>query len=889
MKTNIFTYSAAHLMLLSTLTPSSIVAQDNTNVSDENSRIIITGSRIARTELEGSSSVITLTAEDIQAQGFSTVAEALRSLSQATGFVESEQAAATVQNAYAVNLRGFGPGRNLVLLNGQRISDYPMPFGGESNFVNLAQIPAGIIERIEIMTGGASSIYGSDAISGVINIITKTAVSDHQISLRAGTTTEGGGDTYRIQFSGGKNFAKTNMTYALEYFNTGLITGDDRDYLDSIDDIPAINANDGYGLGWLINTPFQDADGDGYPFVDPAGICEQFSSFNRVLFPAPGEPGQPLPYGGYYCDYDNIGENSLRNEREWLNAFFNVSHNLGEYREIYATIMLWDNTSESIPWERFYFFQTPQIDARRLFSINELGTRSEKFDESSFNISAGMRGTFGETNDYEINLSHSIAKFKNTGFAFKTNAVNQYFLSNDTVTDPYYPLNRENFDKPLTPEIYQTLSGEYYNDADSHSTTLQAILSGELYESATEPAGYALVVEYASQKYDIDPDPNLFSTGDDPFYFMGSTIGGGERDRYAVGFEVRSPLGEQVILTSALRYDKYDDETDVDDALTYNVGVEFRPSEMLLLRAKTATSFRAPDMHYVFAEQTELFGVSQDTYLCRLNGFGDDCPFRQSVDIISGGSKQLKEEEGKSNSVGLVLQPNENFSVSLDYYELELEDIVVSMNVEKLLSREADCLIGQKENGDSVDSSSAECTDALNRTIRTNDGFLTGVSLQPINNSFLEQNGVDANIRYTLPTADSGLWRAELSYSYILDYNIQEFSDDPVEDIRKQFEPYEKLRFSVLWAMASFDINLFVNRIGETALFDETGMIDPWTTYNLNLGYQIDAQSKLELIINNLTDEEAPVDTTSVVVPYFNAGVYNAFGREVFVEYKYRF
>ena len=167
-------------------------------------KVTVTGSRIKRAEVEGPAPVTVITAAEIEREGFATVYDALNSLTQNTASIQNElNQNGFTPNASFLNLRGLGPGYQLILINGRRAADYPLPYNSQSNAVNLANIPAAALERVEVLTGGASAIYGSDAIAGVVNLIMKTNFEGDQFSLRAGTTTQGGGDSGRFQWIGG--------------------------------------------------------------------------------------------------------------------------------------------------------------------------------------------------------------------------------------------------------------------------------------------------------------------------------------------------------------------------------------------------------------------------------------------------------------------------------------------------------------------------------------------------------------------------------------------------------------------------------------------------------------------------------------------------------------
>lgn len=167
-------------------------------------KVTVTGSRIARAQSDGATPVNVITHEEMEARGYKNVYDALATQTQNTGMTQGEDYGNTWQPAAsALNLRGLGPNHTLVLINGRRVADYPTPYDGKVNFTNLANIPSAVIERIEILSSGASAIYGSDAIAGVVNIILKDKINGVDVNLKGGTSERGGGDNQRLQISGG--------------------------------------------------------------------------------------------------------------------------------------------------------------------------------------------------------------------------------------------------------------------------------------------------------------------------------------------------------------------------------------------------------------------------------------------------------------------------------------------------------------------------------------------------------------------------------------------------------------------------------------------------------------------------------------------------------------
>src|SRR5688500_5351314 len=204
--------------------------------------ITVTGSRIKRAEVEGPAPVTVITGEQIMEEGFTTVYEALGSLTEVTGNVQNDYDwGQSSVNASPLNLRNLGPGRSLLLINGHRVADYPLPYQGKSNFANYNNIPTGIVERIEVLSGGASAIYGSDAVAGVVNIILKKDIDGDTFRAKFGAADDGGRAMRDFSWSGGKSGEDWNISYTMQYFKRDPLWARQRPFMDSEFDAPRRN------------------------------------------------------------------------------------------------------------------------------------------------------------------------------------------------------------------------------------------------------------------------------------------------------------------------------------------------------------------------------------------------------------------------------------------------------------------------------------------------------------------------------------------------------------------------------------------------------------------------------------------------------------------------
>lgn len=230
-RTDIYGYTASVLLLFA-LVPQNTYAEESKNKDTNVTYVTVTGSRISKAEKDGVSPVTVIKASDIENQGFSNAYEALNNLSQNTGVTTGSDAGNTyTPTANTISLKGLGPNHTLVLVNGHRIADYPTAYDGAVNFVNLANIPSAIIDRIEILSSGASAIYGSDAIAGVVNIILKKTTDGTQVNFKAGSTIRAG-ENGRFQLTGSKDWnEKFNTVYAVEISGREPIWASDRPFM----------------------------------------------------------------------------------------------------------------------------------------------------------------------------------------------------------------------------------------------------------------------------------------------------------------------------------------------------------------------------------------------------------------------------------------------------------------------------------------------------------------------------------------------------------------------------------------------------------------------------------------------------------------------------------
>jgi outer membrane receptor protein involved in Fe transport len=891
--------------------------------------VVVTGSHIPTIQKEGPSPVTRLTSEDMDARGFTTLDEALNSLTQITGIAQNEtmsRLGAFTQNANALELRDLGPGHTLVLVDGHRQAEYPMPYNGQSNFVNLSSIPVAAIDHVELLSSGASAIYGSDAVAGVVNIVLKEKLDEpFSLNLRYGDTSQGGGQSVRTQLVTGFETGRLNTLFAAEYLSRDPVYAFQRSFQDSTFDNP-----DETGRSSSRSILRYDWGYDSYYDPGPTA-CDAFPNLTYASRPDLGyNPGDP----GYYCGDDQaVSQFTLRNARNRGSLFSRFTYSLDK-AELYGAVNLLASADRYDSAFTFFssdyilpsiiFFDVaddPNGDGgvytilQRLFEPYEFGgykARQFRDHEKVMDFSGGIRGNMAGDWTYDLTLAGSHYKYRENAPQLLAQPMLDYFLgtqlmdaNGDPLPDPYFgdvPVYDVDWSK-----VYQPVSRETYNSflainrtrAYSDSKTATLVMNGSLLDLPSGPLQSAVVVEAARQKYNITLDPRLLA-GD--FFAAGGTGGGGERKRYAAGLEFRVPVFDPLTMKLATRYDRYDDITKVKGALTYNAGLEYRPIRQLLLRGGYATSFRAPDMHYVFADPSTFFTSVTDEYLCRRDQPGMTCTISSGMSIEGGraGNPFLEEETSNTYTYGLVVEPVRNLLITADYYYIKLKDAVQDDSIAQLLETEADCRLGSTMAGVPVDINSLECQSALARVQReAADGsaqseFLQRVTTGPINASMLKTSGIDTSLAYGLSAGSFGRFDFTANFSTVLSYKFRQFDGDDIENELKSLQYFgwhSRMSGSVKWTYGNFSTTAFVERFGSTPNWAETGRLGSWASTNLSGRYSglMGGDVYVGFVIDNLFNRKPPRDPTFDTYPYYSDFNYDPIGREYFLEFGTRF
>lgn len=902
--------------------------QDPTNLD----KVSVVGSRIKRANIEGPAPVTVISREDFQREGLETVADVLETLTQNTTVSFTGDLAVTgfTPNAQVVNLRALGPGYTLTLINGRRPAQYPQPYNRDNNVVNVGAIPTAMVERIEILTGGASAIYGSDAVAGVVNVVLRESFDGNLARLQVGTTAEGGGDSVTLEYTGGKTTDRSSTVYGFQYRATEPVFASQRDFLADTRNGPLGPnfTNPALALAVLRFTPRTGGISTSvyYPGQE---VCDRFGYTTRTT----------AARGTYCGGFTQPAARSISNKQESYAGRVYTTFDVTDNTQIFGGLNIYQLDAKASAGTEFWstsnntFLRTqddravngyfdPQFNdfvfLQRVFNPFELGgneAASTVFKETTYDIIAGARGTFFDRFDWEAAASHGKYDYEQDRPRLLAQAVDNYFLgpvegyrlapNTGGLMYPVRRLNLARWNQPITPEQYRAFSTRVINEGETTASQANFTVSGDLFDLPAGSVGFAGVLEYARQTVDLRSDPrtnplrprdagsvyNLVSSG--------RTVG--DRDRMAVGAEFSVPLFESLSMSAAARYDKYDDITAVDDAVTYQLGLEYRPFDSLLLRSSYATSFRAPDMQLVYAEGAASFSGILDQYACRsgtgvaegrgprtipqCNVTGDPTIYTTQTTIA--GNPLLEEESGESFTAGFVWDMTDSLSLTTDYYRIKLEDQALQLTAGTLLANEANCRLGTYPDGRPYENAatSAYCQNVFNLVSR--QGGQTTAPVTRINSAYInaaltDTSGIDATLKYQLDTDSLGRFNLDLGYSLMLTNKFKQFESDTLVDFRDRLanDTRSRVRGSVTWSRDDWSATVFGTRYG--TVFSAAGVdgtntagetyprrLKPYMLYNMSVSKRFSPDVSATFSVINVTNNQYRYDASNTGYPFF--------------------
>ena len=865
-----------------------VLAQDAVADSGEPiEEIVTTGSRIKRSTNTQSQEIITFTIEDMELSGDISVAEALRSSTMNTIGSFRESSGSSAQSNSTINLRGVGAGRTLILLNGRRVVGSPSLGGGGT--VNLNMIPFSAVDRIEVIADGASAIYGSDAIVGVVNVILKKNYDGMSFQARYGDRDRDDGSETSFSFMTGASNDRGSVTMGIEYDSRDPIFDADRSYtaanwFDSDGDGYITGYGETVGTsyyGYTVFNPdyepeFLDADGTvpnpAYiPFsntnpasweVLPGNDCPTAqpggSTFNRGFI---GAVKSDLVFGpdtGFYCGYAFALVSANRAGIERVNTWVSGEYELSDDITVFTDIIIGQN-------ESFGRYAPPAApgpvipgDPRNIpgadsgyFRWVDIGTRDNVVNDNFTDVNVGAKGDFSDTISWDLGYTYS---------NYTSASVGQYYLSYAGL-EYNFAYDIQDFDTFVNNLKHTTL-----NDDRQKLEKVFAGMQFDLFELSGGTATTYVAAEYYTINYaalvDAQSEAGL----------VGGSAGNsavGYRDVTAFAAEAIFPVTDYLEIDAAIRYDEY---SDFGNATSPRLGATFEVPGVdgLILKASYGQGFRAPDLSDLYGATSFSAEEAQDYLQCEVNN-QDPCPDRQ-FDTYIGSNPNLDAETSETFSFGVEYTFFDTVKASVNYFNLDLEDSILYTSAQDQLD------VDYQTGGNNPQVQ----RNASGAVIRIDAGFQNGVTT-------MNREVLDLQASGSLDTS-FGLWSANFNWSHYLNFDseVSYGTGDLFNAVGTLGFPENRMNFLLRWELGdNVFSSLNIDYIGESTSNIDGETWDGWTTANLSVGYATDSWGTFTVGATNLTDEDPILDegTGAPVEEY----LYSQVGRVWFARYSIEF
>ncbi|MDE0921305.1 MAG: TonB-dependent receptor, partial [Arenicellales bacterium] len=785
------------------------------------------------------------------------------------------------QNSFApgtsgVSLRGLGMGYTLVLVDGRRLGNHSEAQNITTAFSDLNGVPMAVVERIEVLLDGASAIYGSDAVAGVINIITRDNFEGVEINVGYSNTADSDMGTQRYSITGGTVSENGNAWVSVDYMQRNSLQHDDRDY--------AASANQGPAGGY----DFRSSSGNpGSIKILPGSENGFESGFYQV--PA-GSTGTPTaeeiisapginrfdynPWMTLTPEYERYGASSRINYTltDYATAFVQTTYrNIKVHQEMAPTPAFGDLNTDTwgiLPASNaFNPFGEDTTFRHRLI---EMGPRLFDIESDIFRILPGVKFDIGDSWQAE------------TAFLFnKVETINfgQNAVSSDALTDALAssdPATAYNlFGAGLgvnSPSVLDALRVNTVRRAESELRMFDVKAAGDIFEL---PGGtVALAVGAETAKEDTSDVGDSLSMAN-KIVASGGTSNAGSRSRDAAYAEFMVPIiGEDnrvsgihsLGLQAAWRVEQYSDFGSADNP---KVGLKYQPHERVLLRGTYQTAFRAPGLQQLYMGQTIAHPFLLDP------ARGDD---GMQYKTISGGNPDLQPEESDSYSIGAVIDipmpENMSLSVSVNWSQVELENQITSLGAQYMLSNEE--LFGNNIiRNEQTDADRAADNPGPDGQFATEDhpewgeddipnGGIPG-SLKYINNSYLnlakvQVEALDLQIDYGVDTS-VGYFGVDLAAAYLYKYDYKARpTDEGFQDETGSYTmPEWRGRVGLWWNYDKYTAGATVNYVDSfDQLYGVIAEVASHTTLDLQASYDLTDNSRITVGALNVTGEDPP-------------------------------
>ena len=916
--------------------PAPATAQDVAQRSPapaEGDAIVVTGSRLGGLQLDQASPISVVSSQEVALSGQVNVENIIKDLPQLVPSVTSASNNPGGGVATA-DLRGLGSTRTLVLVNGRRYVAYD-----SNQVVDINTIPAGLIDRVDIVTGGRSAVYGSDAVAGVVNFVMKQDFTGVQANANYRINEAGDGGTFNTNMLLGGNFSdgRGNATLYFDYTKRDGILQGARDYSRQalVDD----------GEGGLIAGGSGSIEGTRFAI---GGVNRKFES-----------DGSYTPYNSATDAYNYAPDNYLQVPQKRFLMSAQTHYEVSSAFNVYAEGQLINNRVKnqlaSTP-----FTGSVQLDADSSFlspssrallggldtdgdgyvtstiyrRLTEVGARVSSTDNTAYRALLGANGDIGGGWNYDAYYSYSKTRSveKQTGNVSRSRVLQALKTTYDAggnlvcsdASNGCVPLNIFGAGN-ISDEAAAFISIPTQNTSTISEQVASASISNKnLFDLGAGPAGIVFGTEYRKEQGSYDPDYAL-SSGDVVGFNGGEGLGGGYdvKEAYtevAVPLLADKPFFHRLEVNGAYRYSYY--STAAKSVNTYSGGAVWSPIRDFSLRGQYSRAVRAPTVSDLYSGSSQDFPTATDpcttavavtnTNLnasclasgvpAALLGTAYDGGSTQ-IQTVNGGNPNLREETSDTYTAGIVLQPRflRGFSFTADYYKISIANYISTAGTANLIRA---CY------GDANNNFTPYNTSYCSSLPRDSNSYaITDAENALSNTGGVKTRGVDFEARYGTALGfgafGSATSRLDLRFSgtrlIAFDYNPVAAIPDLTLNCAGKFgvtcgNPYSKWRLSTraTYATGPVTVSVLYRHLSSVKDDDSTTSyaverIKAYNYFDLTAAFEVKPGFTWSVGVNNLFDKQPPILGDNQEQANTYPSTYDPYGRAFFMSTSVKF
>jgi len=905
-------------IIFSMLVMSSTQAQDAEEKEVALEEVIVTGSHIRRNDYDNATPITVVTRKDFIAEGASTVLDIARYLPVNTGSILNQESGDLVGTTQ-FNLRGLGLGSTLTLINGRRAGKSAVADDGGNQFVDINQFPLSMIERIDVQTDGASAIYGSDAVGGVVNIITRKGMEGFELSAQGKS---GVSDSSSVSIAMGSSTDTTTFNLYATYYHQDLAYHSDFD--------------------WHLKRLGQFSSSAGSPGNYRLALLDDMGNFLKASGNTVADPDCEAALGILTkdrCRYSLWGRTSPIPEEDRLQAFAEAEIKISDTAEVYSEFHFSNNKvtrlfgpnnpangkaggSLLVPadhpfnfwvsdengsinyidpanWDNSIHQAVPIVYGGRPLGAEFHGAGTGCADCKEVNLEFRtnyFRALFGgrkEFGDWSADLSYVYNRTERTfinAFQFVGSALNESIedgsfnpfgtrWANPTLVSPK--------DGVSTAGLTQAVWDQFDHRGRDYSTATQGVVdlvvTGPMGSLQGGDIGVAFGGQLRMDDYELLRDP-LEAAGlssrpnkEDPEVT-------GSQEVTAVFTEVLLPFTSDIEVSVALRYEDYGG--DIGATTDPKITAQWQMIDQLAIRSSYGTSFQAPTTFQTSESQGSEFLNDSASVNAQGQVVCGDTGLVNNATIFVGGDDGLKPQTSDNINLGLIWDPTQSVRVSLDYWYFNYTDLIRP-------NASAQALVDNDCRGDGIPNDP--------RIKRSLSGTLQSVSLSFINTGELVTDGFDLHATYSFPASSYGDFSLVGALSYVNKFEITNEDGSKTEgagsrNFGNPFASIPELRANarLSWMLGSHNAFAAVRYIDGYSNDQPVNPIpiDSWTAFDLRYAYNLDrfygGTGLLAIGVNNVFDED-PSSLGDGQRPGYDDVVADIRGRTIYGEVTVRF